>query len=289
MKKITVSFVAGILFFGWFFALSQHKVFAVPDYTGEPFVLMATFTTDYSKSVAERKHNIELACGSLNKVFVEADEEFSFNKTVGERSEEKGYKSAKIIIDGKFAEGVGGGVCQVSTTLYNAALLSGLKVTEYHAHSLGVSYCSPSFDAMVNSNFADLKFVNNTGMPIYFITEADGVFLTVKIFGKKPRYTVERKSVVKEYIEIPEPETIVDENGDYPELYEGERKTLSWGKKGIVSEGFLVFKENGKVVCVKKIRKDRYSPIKGIVVEGTKKRGGEEISTEENLLKSKKT
>ena len=110
--------------------------------------------------------------------------EFSFNYTIGERTERRGYKKAKIIVGGEFVDGVGGGVCQVSTTLYNAVLLAGLKVVECHPHSLPVSYVEPSFDAMVNSGWADLKFINDTHNPVIIRARADGAKLTIQIFGE---------------------------------------------------------------------------------------------------------
>ncbi len=98
-----------------------------------------SFTTYYSSSTENRKHNIKLASSKINGIVLSVGEEFSFNKIVGVRSEENGFLPAKIIYNGDFIEGVGGGVCQVSTTLYNASLLNGLKITEHHPHSLSVS------------------------------------------------------------------------------------------------------------------------------------------------------
>ncbi|HKL94383.1 MAG TPA: VanW family protein, partial [Clostridia bacterium] len=107
-------------------------------------VLRATFSTTYSNSSPNRKHNIKLAASKLN-ITLYPDEIFSFNRIVGERSEARGFLTAHIILDGKFVDGVGGGVCQVSTTLYNCALLSDLEILCAHRHSLPVSYVAPSF------------------------------------------------------------------------------------------------------------------------------------------------
>ena len=241
----------------------------MPFYGLEPekSVLRAEFSTDYSKSSAERKHNIALAAKSLNDAFIDVKAEFSFNDTVGERSAERGYENAKIIVKGKFVDGVGGGVCQVSTTLYNAVLLAGLTVTEQHAHSLSVSYVEPSFDAMVNSGSADLKFVNTTKNPVIIKAVADGEKLTVKIYGAKMQEVIRLKSVVKEYVDAPMEKT-VDEKLEYPDLYEGEEKVVSYGKKGVKSEGYVVIDKNGKK-STKKLRSDYYAPISGQVVVGT--------------------
>ena len=182
-----------------FYALSPEKI-----------VTRAKFSTDYSTSSDERKHNVELAAKALDKTFIDVGGEFSFNATVGERSERRGYKNAKIIKEGEFADGVGGGVCQVSTTLYNALLLADIKITEFHPHSLAVSYVLPSFDAMVSYGYADLKAKNNTKNPIIIYTETDGNKITVKICGQPLNVTVIRKSVITGEIPIPKDVTLID-------------------------------------------------------------------------------
>lgn len=244
--------------------------YAMPFYDLQPqkIVLRSEFSTDYSKSSAERKSNIALAAKSLNNAFLDVGGEFSFNATIGARTEKRGYKNAKIIVKGEFVEGVGGGVCQVSTTLYNAALLAGLKITEAHAHSLPVSYVKPSFDAMVNSGSADLKFVNKTHNPVIIKTYADGKTLNVKIYGEPMAENYQRKSVVKGEIE-PEYTIITDKDGEYPDLYLGERKIVKYGIKGVISEGFLIKTVNGKVVSNTRIRRDKYLAVGGVIVEGT--------------------
>ena len=243
---------------------------AMPFYDLNPkdLVLRAEFSTDYGKSSAERKHNIRLAAKSLNNTLIDVNGEFSFNLKVGARTEKRGYKTAKIIVNGEFTEGVGGGVCQVSTTLYNAALLAGLKITEAHAHSLAVSYVKPSFDAMVNSGSADLRFINKTDNPVIINTFADGTTLTVKIYGEPMREKYERKSVVKKEID-PEYSVITDSACEFPDLYSGERRVIKYGKKGMVSEGYIIKKINGKVVSQTLIRRDKYSKTDGVIVEGT--------------------
>lgn len=251
--------------FGW-----AVDVFAMPFYDLQPAtpVLRAEFSTDYSKSSAERKHNIALAAKSLDKTFVDVGGEFSFNRTVGARTEKRGYKPAKIIVKGDFVEGVGGGVCQVSTTVYNAAIRAGLYITEVHGHSLAVSYVKPSCDAMVNSGSADLRFVNRTHNPVIIRTATDGKRLTVRVFGEPKTEKYDLKSVIID--EIPPEYTIVkDNNGEYPDLYLGERRIVKNGVKGIVSEGYLIKTVNGKTVSEVRVRRDRYLSVGGVIAEGT--------------------
>ena len=252
---------------------SNVKVFAnfekMPFYDLQPkdLVCRSAFYTTYSSSSDERKSNIELASKSLNNVIIDVNAEFSFNKFVGVRSEKNGYKKAKIILDGEFVDGVGGGVCQVSTTLYNAILLSGLKVIEYHPHSLPVGYIAPSFDAMVSS-YADLKFINDTHNPIILKTFTDGNVIRIEVWGEKSPYKYERESIVTGEIIAPKEQEKYDDEGNYPDLYEGDKLVVKYSKNGLTSEGYIIAKINGKIKQVKKIRKDKYNAQCGLIVYG---------------------
>lgn len=246
-------------------------VYAMPFYDLQPksIVKISSFYTTYSSSSEERKWNISLASKTLNNTLVDVNGEFSFNKTVGERTERRGYKTSKIIFQGEFIDGVGGGVCQVSTTLYNAVLLAGLKITECHPHSLPVSYVAPSFDAMVNSGSADLKFINDTHNPIIIKAFADGDKLRMEIYGQPLTVKYTRQSVVTGEISAPIEQEVIDEKGEYPTLYQGERMFLRYSKVGLTSQGFLIATKNGKVISTKKIREDKYNAQRGLVVIGT--------------------
>lgn len=243
------------------------KVNALPFYGLKypNYTLRAEFYTEYSKSSPERKHNVMLAAKSLNNAFIDVNAELSFNDRVGARTEKRGYKNAKIIVNGNFVDGIGGGVCQVSTTLYNAALLAGLNVTEKHAHSLQVSYVEPSFDAMV-SGIADLKILNCTKEPVFIKTFADGERLTIKIYGEKPDAIVVRKSLIIKHIPTPI-QKIIDEKHEFSDLNFGEEKIISYGKQGLISEGYIIKIKNGNKIQTK-IRKDVYAPISKVVVVG---------------------
>ena len=276
MRKIT-----GLLFLLIVCATATGKIHtakAMPFYALSPkeIIVRAEFSTDYSKSSEERKHNIALAVKSLDNAFIDVGGVFSFNDTVGERSEKNGYKSVKVITKGKFTEGVGGGVCQVSTTLYNAFLLADLKIIEYHPHSLAVSYIEPSFDAMVSYGYADLKVKNDTRNPVIVRIKADGEKITVTIYGEPNNVTVIRKSVIIGETPLPEDTILVDTDGIYPDLFAGEKRVVGFGKKGLKSEGIIIKKKNGKIVSNRQIRKDAYSPIPRVVVIGTVPRLKEE-------------
>lgn len=218
--------------------------------------LRATFSTYYGASSENRKHNVELCAKSINASIIKQGEIFSFNQKTGERSEENGYKSAKVILDGEFVEGVGGGVCQVSSTLYNAVLKAGLEVTEWHRHSLPVSYVEPSFDAMVSS-YSDLKIKNVTNSAVYVTAHGNGEMLTVKVYGLKNDCDYMLKSCVTEIIQA---KTLQVKNS------EGLTLTEKPAKNGYKSEGYLCVYKNGKLLFNRKLREDLYNAVNGVEI-----------------------
>ncbi len=226
--------------------------------------MRSRFTTYYSNSIENRKHNILVAVEKLNGYKIEPKTEFSFNKTVGVRTEENGFKMAKIILNGEFVDGVGGGVCQVSTTLYNSALLAGLKITEQHSHSLQVSYVEPSFDAMVNSFSSDLKFFNDTPYPMFIVAKADGNALSIAIYGKEQLEKYERVSVITGEV-LP---TEIEKEEDVTML-KGTVKEVRKAKNGITSEGYLIVYNGETRVKNLKIRSDSYKAVNSKILVGT--------------------
>lgn len=229
--------------------------------------LRGGFYTTYTSSTAERKSNIELALSKFDGLVLGAGEVLSFNETTGRRTPDNGYKSAKIITNGNFVEGNGGGVCQASTTLYNAALVAGLDIIEVNQHSLKVGYIAPSFDAMVNFGSSDLKIRNNTERPVMFATKCDGDKCRVNVFGVNNPYKIVRKSEVIGEIE-PLPDKFVNAK-DVPELENTQIEKsyyLHYPKKGLKSKGFLEYWQEGNLVATKKIRTNTYAPVTGVVV-----------------------
>lgn len=222
--------------------------------------LIASFCTYYGESAQNRKDNIALACRKIDGTILYPEEEFSFNDSVGKRTSENGFKSAYIIQDGQFVEGTGGGVCQVSSTLYNCALLSSLAITCVRAHSLPVSYVAPSFDAMV-STASDLRFVNTLSSPITIRMSADGNYVRAQMYGVES-FDIKRRSQTLEIIPF-EIQYIEDAN-----LNEGEEIIDTYGKNGLKSQGFLDYYQNGKLVKSILVRQDYYAPQKRIVFKG---------------------
>ena len=145
--------------------------------------VLAAYTTRYYPG--DRGDNIALASSKLNDILIRKDEVFSFNTTVGRRTKAAGYKDAPVIIEGKVLEDVGGGVCQVSSTLYNAVLLAGLTPTVRAPHFFPSSYCPPGLDATVADDVLDFQFRNPLVHPVYLLASAYGSSLTVYILGTR--------------------------------------------------------------------------------------------------------
>lgn len=223
--------------------------------------LIAHFSTYYGESSDNRKYNVELASRKISGTSLYPEEEFSFNDCVGRRTEANGFRSAFIIQDGEFVEGVGGGVCQVSSTVYNCALLAGLSIAEVRPHSLPVSYVAPSFDAMVSSE-SDFRFVNTLSGKITLKVLTDGKYIRAEIYGYDD-VSIRRRS--ETLATIPH-ET---EYRDDATLPLGKEVVDSFGKNGLKSEGYLDYFENGKLVKSVRIRRDTYAPQKRIILRGT--------------------
>ncbi len=225
--------------------------------------LQGFYSTNYSSSAQARKHNISVAAGRLNGAVISPGEALSFNKVVGDRTSANGFMLSIIISDGKFVPGTGGGVCQVSTTLYNACLRAGLTIDYAKPHSLPVSYVPPSCDAMV-SRTNDLVIKNPTDSHFFLKTKADGSTLSIFVYGADTSggKVFNIKSTIERRIESNQYEEIIDNSG---KLQPGERKVIKAPKAGLVSSAYMEYYCNGVLVETKRLRQDYYSPQKGIV------------------------
>lgn len=217
---------------------------------------MSSYTTYYNAEDRGRCENIAIAAELIDGATIQPYGEFSFNKTVGRRTQEAGFRQAKIIVNGEYVLGVGGGVCQVSTTLYNAALKSGLTPLEYHPHSLQVAYVQPSRDAMVSSE-CDLQLYNPHTFPVYVSAEVFEGGVRVAFYGKNEGDRYEMISHTLEEIAPPAP---IVKKGDREEIIRSP-------KNGVRSELYLERYQNGVLVSRKRIRVDEYRPIQGIIAK----------------------
>ena len=242
--------------------------------------LRADFSTNISNSTADRKHNIKNALQTLNKIEIAPNEVFSFNKIIGKRTKENGYREAKIIVNNEYVEGFGGGVCQVSSTLYNAALLSGLEIVEANKHSKQVSYVKYGFDAMVNFGSSDFKFRNNTSEKITIITNYSKDDLRIRIFGQDLNNT--KYKLTNEIVSTTEPEEIIeyDTNNQYQDkvVFEDESFYLKKPSRGMEVKSYRETYQNGVLTNKQLLRYDKFKVQNAVKVFGTKKRTENEQS-----------
>lgn len=240
----------------------------VVDLAGENFFpnLLAKFTTRYDETAENRANNIRLSSEKINGTILMPNEVFSYNKIVGERTIKAGYKEASVYVGGKVVPGIGGGICQVSSTLYNAALLSNLEITERRNHYFITSYVSQSRDATVSYGSIDFKFKNTRTYPIKIECVSKNGICQVFIYGmeEEVEYEVEIQDKVTDVI----PYTTKTIKTD--ELTKGETLVVQKGVDGYKSEAYRILKLNGKVISKTLLSKDSYNPLQEIIQEGTK-------------------
>lgn len=204
--------------------------------------LISTFTTSFPTSGYGRCTNIEIAAKYIDNVVVMPDEEFSFNKTVGATTSGKGYQYAKGIRNGKFVDEIGGGVCQVSSTLYNALLMTGLNITERTNHSKPISYVPLGRDAMISYGVSDLKFINNYKFPILLEAIVQGKEITFNIYSNKEEKEKKYDVITETTKEIKPKREIIYDYG----LSEGTSFVEQEGKSGYIISTYRVSYRDGK-------------------------------------------
>ena len=228
---------------------------------------LATYTTRYDPSNSNRSNNISISSKKINGTIVMPGEVFSYNQTVGERTIAAGYKEAGAYAGGKVVQDVGGGICQTSSTLYNAALLANLEIVDRSNHQFLTSYVPAGRDATVSWGSIDFQFKNTRTYPIKIVASAKNGVCTMSIYGIKEEteYEVVIQPAVLSYI----PYTTKYENDDT--LEEGKEVVEQSGYTGCTSETYKILKLNGEVVLRTLLSKDTYDPMTRIVRRGTKK------------------
>lgn len=233
--------------------------------------LVSSFSTSVSDNTGNRKYNVKHALASFDGLRVEPHEKVSFNETTGPQTQANGYKIATIIYDGKFQDGVGGGICQASSTLYNALLLAGRQIDDVQKHTLPVRYVPLSLDAMVSEGISDLAFTNNSDYPMFIHTYSDSENVYVEIYGEQlPEGTFykTRSEVIRT---LPaQDNTVIDYDKKYSNkvLYKGEKYRISYPKEGYETRAYLDKYEDNTLVSSEIIRHDIYKAQDGLVVEG---------------------
>lgn len=239
--------------------------------------LRSSFKTSYATSSADRKNNVKKALSMFNGMVVGPGQEVSFNNTTGPRTVENGYKKANIIMNGVYVAGAGGGVCQASTTLYNALILADVEILQANHHSLPASYVPLSFDAMVSEGYSDLVFKNNLTSPLYIKTFCDESYANVEIYGLplEEGHTIRTRAEFVKVIPHTGDKIVADKNGEYSNyvLYKGEYHRLKYPREGYESKGYVQYLKDGEVVNEKMIRHDFYWPQNGVIIEGEEEIG----------------
>lgn len=154
-------------------------------------VLNGEYSTTYDKSQTDRNVNLGLAAEAVHGEVLEAGQTYSFNKDAGERTEAKGYLYANVVVGDHLEPGLAGGICQVTTTLFDAAAMAGLEFPEVHAHGIPVDYVPPGADAAVAWNYLDLKIRNATAGPVVFGAWVEDGQVTVRVYGQAMNKTYE--------------------------------------------------------------------------------------------------
>ena len=236
--------------------------------------LIGPCTTSTKGSTRNRVSNIHNALKRFNGVVVHPGETISFNKVVGKRTLENKFKEAPEFAGTNVQMGIGGGVCQASTTLYNALLRAGMTVEQRYQHTMTVSYIPPSLDATVSDNGKDLVFTNNRDSAIYIYTSVDSEKAQVNIYGQPAEYKIVLESeILQDNIASTTVKKKKDTSGKHA-YYTDDQVLVSEGKLGKKSRAFICYydRKTGKLVERDELHTDYYYPSPPIYWIGTHER-----------------
>ena len=242
---------------------------------------LGSFTTKFTAG-NDRANNIKVAAGNINGTVLMPGEEMSASTSMGKRTAENGYRMAGTYLNGETVDGMGGGVCQVSTTLYGAVLRAELEITERSGHSMTVSYVKPAEDAAISDGYKDLKFKNNTNAPIYVEGYTSGGSITFTIYGEEYRPANRTVEYVSKTLSTTEATTKFEVDGS---------KALSVSKKssghdGKKAELWKVVYIDGKETERTKVNSTSYMMSSTIYTVGTKSSNAEASAMVKNAVSS---
>ena len=237
---------------------------------------LATFTTRYDASDKDRTTNLVLACQKINGKVIMPGATFSYNEALGPRTASAGYKNAKIYSSGEVIDGIGGGICQISSTLYNSALMSDMEIVERRNHQFVTSYVGAGRDATVVYGSTDFKFKNTRTYPVKIVASAKSGIATVSIYGIKEAdreytYSFSTKTIST----IPYTTKYVEDSSLAP----GKEVVKQKGANGLVTQTYMTKMLNGKVISTKLLSKDTYSAMQRIIRRGTSKASSSSTQT----------
>lgn len=227
---------------------------------------IATFTTRYDASDKNRTTNLVIACQKINGKVVLAGETFSYNKALGPRTAAAGYKNGKVYEGGEVVDGIGGGICQISSTLYNTVLMSNLEIVERRNHQFVTSYLPAGRDATVVYGAIDFKFKNTRKYPVKIVASAKNGIATVSMFGIKEENEYTFSFSTKTVASIPFSTKYEEDATAAP----GTERVRQKGANGLKTETYITKMLNGKAVSTTLLSRDTYDAMARIVVKGTK-------------------
>ncbi|MBR3134676.1 MAG: VanW family protein [Clostridia bacterium] len=225
---------------------------------------LATYTTNYSSSSYSRANNVELAAKKIDGTVLMPGDVFSYNDTVGKRTKQAGFQEAPAYANGKVVNEVGGGICQVSSTLYNTVLRSNLEIVDRSNHMFQVGYVPIGTDATVSWGAPDLKFKNNRNYAIKIVTGSYGRNLTIDIYGLKQENDYDVEIVSYRTGTVGYRTTYTTDSS----LGKGKTKVIQSGSNGATSVTYRILKQNGAEVSREVVSRDTYQPHNKIVARG---------------------
>lgn len=253
--------------------VDAHMEDVAPIYTRDVVeqcnTILGSFTTEYADSAEGRASNLANGARLINNTVIYPGEVFSGYEYLAPFNKDNGYYVAGAYSKGKVIDSVGGGACQVTTTLYNAALEAELEIVERQPHSMTISYVNLSRDAAIAGTYKDLKFKNNTHVPILIEAYTKGRSITFNIWGNETRDTANRRIKFETHVlsETPPPEDVIEENPTKPITY---RKVTQSAHTGYKTELYKVVYENDMEISRTLINKSSYNPAPRYIVIGTK-------------------
>ena len=231
--------------------------------------LIGSYSSTYSSSDVNRTQNLRNGCEKINGVIVYPGEEFSTNDHFNPCTEENGWANAGTIVDGQIEDSIGGGMCQVSTMLYDALLEAELQIVQRYNHSMKVGYAPYAFDATLAGDYKDLKFKNDTSKPVYIEAYLTSGRVCVNIYGEEVHEAGRTVELRNELVEVTEPGEPVKKNDS--DMYEGETRVVH-ALNGLTYELYKDIYVNGVFKESVKVNTSVYSPRRETTYVGIKRR-----------------
>lgn len=245
--------------------------------------VLGTFSTDYSSSSSGRAMNVSNGCSRINGTLLYPGDEFSVYEAVSPFDAEHGYALAGSYENGTVVETYGGGICQVSTTLYNAVIRAELQINERYAHSMIVNYVQPSMDAAIAGTYKDLKFANNTDAPIYIEGVTGGGVITFRIYGEETRSPNREVSFESEIVSETNPPVQIQGSASHNVGYVSVQQSAHVGK---VAKLWKIVKEDGVEKSREEFNNSNYRASPKIIVVGTNTASAEARAYIQNAIAS---